>query len=233
MPEQAVIGHPRPRTRVLERAAPGSPLSALAIAGLLALALGAVWALAELVPAIHLKDAVALYEFTTLGNPAVNPPLRFLLHLLDPSLFILWAIALIAVALAGERPRSAAAVAAVLALAPLSAEALKPLLAHQHDSFNFVTVNAASWPSGHSTAATALALCAVLVTPRRFRPLMAALAAAFVVAVSVALLVLAWHMPSDGVGGVLFASLWMALAVAALRFSEGRFPPRLARPAGG
>jgi membrane-associated phospholipid phosphatase len=233
MSEQAVIARPRRLRAGAAAPARGSALSALAVAGLLTVALAAVWALAELVPAIHLKDAVGLYEFTTLDSPRVHPSLHFLLHLLDAPLFILWAIALVAVALAGERPRVAIAVAAVLALAPLTAEQLKPLLAHHHDTVNYVTVNAASWPSGHATAATALALCAVLVAPRRLRPLVAVLASAFVLAVSVALLVLAWHMPSDVVGGILLASLWMALAVAGLRASERAFPPREPRPAGG
>jgi membrane-associated phospholipid phosphatase len=227
MSEQAVIDHPR---RLSERGDDysGSPLRALAVAGVLVLALGAVWALASLVPAIHFKDALALYEFTTLDTARSEPPLKFLLHLLDPSLFILWGIALVAVALAGERPRTALAVAAVLTLAPFSAELLKPLMAHSHDSYAYVSINPASWPSGHATAATALALCAVLVAPRRWRPYVAILAAAYVLAASVALLVLAWHMPSDVVGGILLASLWMALAIAALRASERWFPPRAA-----
>jgi membrane-associated phospholipid phosphatase len=93
-----------------------------------------------------------------------------------------------------------------------------------------VTINAASWPSGHATAATALALCAVLVAPRSLRTLVAVLGAAYVLVCAFAMLVLAWHMPSDVVGGILLASLWMALAVAALRASERAFPPRRARP---
>jgi membrane-associated phospholipid phosphatase len=223
--QQAVIERPRRLSKAAE-AYSGSPARALAVAGALVLALALVWTLASLVPSIHLKDAVVLYEFTTLDTARVEPALKFLLHLLDPSLFILWGIALVAVALAGERPRTAIAVAAVLALAPLSAEELKPLLAHGHDSYAYVSINAASWPSGHATAATALALCAVLVAPRRLRPFVAVLAGAYVLAVSVALLVLAWHMPSDVIGGILLASLWMALAVAALRASERAFPPR-------
>jgi membrane-associated phospholipid phosphatase len=221
--QQAVIDRPR-RLSESADAVPGSPVRALAVAAGLVLALAVVWALSSLVPSIHLKDAVALYEFTTLNSARVEPPLRFLLHLLDPSLFVLWGIALVAVALAGERPRTALAVAAVLTLAPLSAEQLKPLLAHSHDSVGYVSINAASWPSGHATAAMALALCAVLVAPRRLRPFVAVLAGAYVLAASVALLVLAWHMPSDVLGGILVASLWMALAVAALRASERAFP---------
>src|SRR4051794_27182450 len=232
MSEQAVMD----RTHALpDPAAPsqaGSPLRPLALAGGLVLALAGVWALASLVPAIHYRDALTLNEFTALDTARSEPTLKFLLHLLDPSLFILWAIALVAVALAGDRPRSALAVAAVLTLAPFTAEQLKPLLAHQHDSVGYITINAASWPSGHATAAMALALCAVLVAPRRLRPVVALLGAAYVLAASVALLVLAWHMPSDVVGGILVASLWMALAVAALRASERAFPPGRARAAG-
>jgi len=225
MSQQAVIDRPR---RVAEPADgfSGSPSRALALAGALVLALAGVWAVFSLVPWVHLRDASTLYKFTTLDSTHVESPLRFLLHLLDPSLFILWGIALVAIALAGDRPRTALAVAAVLALAPLSAELLKPLVAHHHDSVGYVTINAASWPSGHATAAMALALCAVLVAPRRLRPFVAVPAAAYVLAVSVALLVLAWHMPSDVLGGLLLASLWMALAVAALRASERRAPAR-------
>ena len=227
MSHQAVIDRPRRLSEPAEVPS-GSPVRALAVAGVLVLALAVVWVVSSLVPSIHLKDAVALYEFTTLNSARVEPPLKFLLHLLDPALFVLWGIALVAIALAGERQRTALAVAAVLTLAPLSAELLKPLVAHSHASFEYVSINAASWPSGHATAATALALCAVLVAPRRLRPLVALAAAAYVLAASVALLVLAWHMPSDVIGGILLASLWMALAVAALRASERVLPPRRA-----
>jgi membrane-associated phospholipid phosphatase len=206
--------------------ATGSPFSALAVAGLLAIGLALVWAVAELIPAVRLKDAVALYEFTTLNRPRVNSASEFLLHLLDPSLFILWAIALVAAALAAERVRVAVAVGVVLALAPLSAELLKPLLAHKHDHVGGVAIGAASWPSGHATAATVLALCAVLVAPRRLRKPTAVVSALFVVAVSISLLVLAWHMPSDVLGGVLLASLWIAVAIAALRAFERIRPSR-------
>ncbi len=51
-------------------------------------------------------------------------------------------------------------------------------------------------------------------------------------AVGVALLILAWHMPSDVLGGYLLGALWIALAVAGLlpRNGAGRCgaPTRLA-----
>lgn len=210
-----------PRLAATDRAgARRGPLGPLALAFACLLGLAAVWSVAELVPAAHVKDADTLYKFTTLSRPSLDEVGHFLLHLLDPGLFVLWGIALVATALARERPRTALAVALVLGLAPLSAELLKPLMAHRHDSVGFVTVAPASWPSGHATAATVLALCAVLVAPPRARPWVAALGALFVGAVSVFLLVLAWHMPSDVLGGYLLATLWVALAVAVLRASD-------------
>ena len=59
-----------------------------------------------------------------------------------------------------------------------------------------------SWPSGHSTAAMTLALCAILVAPPVLRTAAAILGGAFAVGVGYALLVLGWHYPSDVLGGL-------------------------------
>ena len=200
--------------------------AALALAGACVLAMALVWALAELVPAVQWKDARLLYDFTLLSGPRVDGPANFLLHLLNPVQFVLWGVALMAVAVARERPRVALAVAAVMGLAPLTAETLKPLLAHPHVSVGYVYIGAASWPSGHSTAALALVLSAVLVTPSRLRPIVASVGVVYTVAVGCSLLILAWHMPSDVLGGYLVATFWMALVVAVLRFVDRRWPPR-------
>jgi membrane-associated phospholipid phosphatase len=183
-----------------------------------------VWTLAELVPAIHIRDAAALRDFTLLSRPHVDALASFLLNLLDPLLFAVWSVSLVAVAFARSRPRVALAVAPVLTLAPLTSEQLKPLLGHANDRVQGVHIGVASWPSGHSAAALALALCAVLVAPPRRRALVAALGGLYAVAVGGALLILAWHMPSDVLGGYLVAILWTALAVAALRAAERRWP---------
>ena len=107
-------------------------MRALAVAALCALALALLWVVAELVPAAQWKDAMALHDFTLLSKPRVDGVATFLLHLLDPLLFILWGIALVAVALARERPRVAVAVAALWASRPSRPRSLKPLLAHPH-----------------------------------------------------------------------------------------------------
>src|SRR3981081_3906916 len=100
----------------------------LGVAGLCLLALALIWVVAQLVPAAHLRDAVALRDFTLLSRPHVDAAANFLIRLLDPSLFILGGAALVSVAIARGRPRVAVAVAAVMALAPFTAETLKPLL---------------------------------------------------------------------------------------------------------
>jgi membrane-associated phospholipid phosphatase len=189
---------------------------ALRAAALCAVGMAATWTLAELVPAIHLRDAVVLNDFTKLGRPGVDSAASDLLHLLDPLLYTLWALLILAVALLRGRPRIALALVVVLPAAPLSAELLKPLLAHSHDSVAYQWVGPASWPSGHATAAMTLVLCALLAAPHRLRPLIAALGCGFAVAVGCSLLILAWHMPSDVLGGYLLATLWVSLAVAAL-----------------
>jgi membrane-associated phospholipid phosphatase len=199
---------------------------ALGVAALCALGLAAVWMVAQLVPAAQLRDALTLRDFTLLSHPHVDQVANLLIGLLDPPLFIFWSVVLVGVALARGRPRVALAVGLVMALAPLTAEALKPLLAHPHAHVATVHVGPASWPSGHSTAALAVVLCAVLVAPARRRALVAALGALFALGVGCSLLILAWHMPSDVLGGYLVAMLWMALAIASLRFAERRWPRR-------
>ncbi|MGD0452750.1 MAG: phosphatase PAP2 family protein, partial [Solirubrobacteraceae bacterium] len=199
MPPRHVVHHTERR-----RGAAGP----LGLAGLCVVALALVWVIAELIPAVQLKDAVALHDFTLLSRPRVDGPANFLLHLLNPLQFVLWGTALVAVAIARERPRVALAVAAVMSLAPLTSETLKPLLAHHHVSVGGVSIGAASWPSGHSTAALALVFAAMLVAPARLRPIVASVGAMFALAVGCSLLMLAWHMPSDVLGGYLVATLW-------------------------
>jgi membrane-associated phospholipid phosphatase len=203
---------------------------ALLVAAMCAVGMALTWTLAELVPAVHWRDAVLLYDFGRLSRPDVDTLANHLLHLLEPGLYTVWAVLLVATALLRRRPRLALAAAVVLPVAPGIAELLKPLLAHPHASVGLELVGPASWPSGHATAAMTLALCALLVAPHRLRPLVAALGCGFAVAVACALLILAWHMPSDVVGGFLLATLCVSLAVASLGPAWDRPGPLLARP---
>jgi membrane-associated phospholipid phosphatase len=198
-------------------AAKPGPARPLLLAGFCLLILALIWVVAELVPAMHLRDAVLLRDFTLLSRPHVDSVANDLLRPFEPVPFVALSTVLVVVALARGRWQLGLAVALVLSLAPLSAQLLKPLLAHTHDPVSGVYMANASWPSGHSTAAAALVLCAVLVSPARARPLVAVLGGLFVLAVGCALLILAWHMPSDVLAGYFLAALWLTIAVAGLR----------------
>jgi membrane-associated phospholipid phosphatase len=198
-----------------------------------AVALVAVRATAFGSGAGHRLDASGLVGFLGLERPATEPIAARLAHLADPLEFALFGAALVLVALARGRPRAAAAVPVILLTANATTQALKPLLAHPRvcDCLGDYRVAAASWPSGHATAAMSLALCAVLVAPPRLRPTAAVAGAAFAIAVSFGLLVLGWHYPSDVLAGYGVAALYTLLAVAALRAASARWPERTGRDA--
>ena len=200
------------------------PASALLFAGACVAAMAVVWAVASFLPAFHRADARVLYDFTQLSRPRIDWVANHAIRLLEPTLFILWGVALVAFAVARNRPRTALAIVAVMLLSPLTSELLKPVLAQPHDSVGGVHIGAASWPSGHSTAAMALVLSAVLAAPPRLRGIVGTLGGAYLALVTVSLLILAWHMPSDILGGFLVAGMWTALMVAFLRATEPRRP---------
>ena len=226
MPVQAYTAAalPRARTRAVGRRFGAG--AALGVAVACAVALLLLWAIAEHVHAFEIRDTALLRDFTRLSGPHVGPVCEVLLHLLSPIVFTIWGFGLVLIALRRERPRVAAAVVGLMSLAPLCSEVLKRVLAHPHVSVGWTHIGAASFPSGHATAATALALSVALVSPARLRPLVATCGAAFMLVIGIALLIREWHLPSDVLGGYLMGVLWAALAVAAVRASERRWPRR-------
>jgi membrane-associated phospholipid phosphatase len=194
----------------------------VALACLLALALTGVLALAS--PGVHERDAAMLHGFIAFDRPRVHGAVDALAHLADPLPYAAIGLALVAVALAQRLAWRAGAVVALLAVTGASTQLVKHLVAQPRFEawLGGDQVGAAAWPSGHATAAMALALCAVLVAPPALRVAAALCGGAFAAGVGYAVLVLAWHFPSDVLGGLLVAGMWTALAVAALRVVEKR-----------
>src|SRR5205823_3505773 len=85
--------------------------------------------------------------------------------------------------------------------------------------------------SGHATASMSLAFAAVLVAPRLLRPAVAVAGALFTLAVSESILLLAWHFPTDVIGGYLLAMSFACVIVSALRAADARWPERSGREA--
>jgi membrane-associated phospholipid phosphatase len=194
----------------------------VAVAGLLALVATGLLALGS--ARAHVRDAAMLHGFVALDRPRVHEAMVALVHLADPLPYLAVGAVLIVWAVKRGLPRRAGAVAALLVVTGVCTQALKHLLAQPRFEgwLGVDQIGEASWPSGHSTAAMTLALCAVLVAPAALRPAVAVLGGAFAAGVGYAVLVLAWHFPSDVLGGFLMAGTWTALAVAALRVVEPR-----------
>ena len=161
-------------------------------------------------------------------HPRVNSLAVFVAQLCNPNPFVFFAAVPVLVAIARRRVWLAITIGAILLGANETTQLLKPLLAEPRAASaltgGVVPPGAASWPSGHATAAMSLALCVVLAVPSRLRPYMAALGAAFAVAVSYSFLALQWHYPSDVFGGFLVAGTWTLLGIAALFAVEARGP---------
>lgn len=191
-------------------------VGAVATGGLLA----ATWFAAFHVATVQRVDQSILKGFLIVGrHRKVSGAANVVADLCNPNPYIYLAAVPIIVAVVRRRLALAIAIAAILLGANVTSQLLKPLLAHARPASllgGHSPVSAASWPSGHATAAMALALCLVLAAPARFRPLAAAVGASFAVAVSYSFLSLGWHYPSDVLGGYLVAIMWTLLVLAAL-----------------
>jgi membrane-associated phospholipid phosphatase len=196
-----------------------------ALACLVGLVVTGVLALA--VPGAHVRDAAMLHGFVGLDRPSVHRAVWYVAHLCDTLPYACAGLLCIALALARRRGWRALAVTCLLAVTGATTQLLKHALAQprlEHWLPEQVATN--SWPSGHSTAAMTLALCAILVAPPALRASTAMLGGAFAVGVGYAVLVLGWHYPSDVLGGFLVAGLWTSLAVAVLHRVEAPEPAR-------
>jgi membrane-associated phospholipid phosphatase len=173
-----------------------------------------VWLTAYHLSPFEAIDQRTFDGFLGLSRPATAGWATQFSHLGDPGPFALFAAALVLLALARRRLRTAIVVAVILAGANVSTQLLKPALAKPEV---FPGVETATWPSGHATAAMSLVLCLLLVVPVRLRPAAAAVGGLFALAVVYSILILGHHEPSDVLGGFLMAGAWTALGVAALR----------------
>ncbi len=150
-----------------------------------------------------------------------------LLRLGDPGAVALITVVLAALALARGRPRVALLVLTLIAASSLSSQAVKALLNRTLEvPIIGDVVGPEGFPSGHATAAMALALAAVLVAPRRARPAAALLGGLLALAVGASTMAHGSHLPSDVLGGYLLATGWTLALVAALSLANERFPSR-------
>ncbi len=211
------------------------PADALLAASICLVGLVLTGMIALILPIAQVHDSATLHGFTELRGIRVDVLANAIALSVNPLPYAVAGLLLAVAALLRGRPRVAAAVPLAMLLASATTELLKPLIGHPRFSEWLGAGGAlvASWPSGHATASMMLALCAVLVSPRRLRPLVALLGTALAIGVSYSILVLGWHFPSDVLGGFLVAGGWTSLTLAGLWAAEARWPERSARRAVG
>jgi membrane-associated phospholipid phosphatase len=204
-----------------------SPRLLLAGAAACAVAYGLVMLAAFVMPGGTWVDGISLAGLSSLRASATISSLATgVVAACDTAPFALLASALVVFSLATRGLRRTAAVALLLGGANLSSQLLKPLSEVRPASAwsGVPRIDLPSFPSGHATAAMSLALAAVLVAPRAWRPFAAAVGGAFAVGVGVSTVIEIWHYPSDVIGGFLLATGWALVALAALRAVEARWP---------
>ncbi len=129
---------------------------------------------------VHVHKSAAFIEVTRLRYPLV---------------VVIGAVILAAITVRRDRARGLAClIGPPLALVTCELVA-KPLVGR-------TLGGALSYPSGTAVAAAALATAVVLVTPARWRVVTGVVVGAYTLWVSLAVIVLQWHLPTDALAGV-------------------------------
>jgi membrane-associated phospholipid phosphatase len=144
---------------------------------------------------------------------------------IDIGSLVLALVAIVALALARERPAHALAAFAVIAGSVGTCEVLKPVLAALDPlGGERQRLIGGSFPSGHSSVAMSVTLALMIAAPAGWRPAAAIISAGYSAVVGIGLVLLAAHYPSDVIGAFLVTACW-AGAVCAWLARHGRLGP--------
>ena len=178
------------------------------------------------------SDAAALRGFAQLQGTWASRLADSIAALCNVGPYAVLCAGLVGYAWFRHGPRVTAAIGSILVVCNVASQVLKPALAAPRVALGS-HVDAAAWPSGHSTAAMALALCAVLAAPPAWRSVVALAGGLFAIAVAYSVVLLGWHYPSDALGGFALAGTATGLALTALGYAEARWPAGTGRAAAG
>jgi membrane-associated phospholipid phosphatase len=185
-------------------------LHLLIAAAACALAAAVTGVLALEVAGTERADLRLSLAITRLDTSRSSTVLGAISHLADPVPYAAAGIALTAIAWLRRRRRLALAIPPLFVTTGLTTELLKQATSTAR------WFDAPLWPSGHATAAATMALCAVLVSPRRLQPVVAIAGGVFAVAVGGAMVARSSHMASDVIAGTFIATGYVLAALAIL-----------------
>src|SRR3954466_3516913 len=139
-------------------------------------------------------DAAALHGFVSVNHGRIDGLATSIAHLCNPLPYAAASLLTIAIAARLRGPRTAAAITILIVGANVTSQLLKPALAYHrelwHTDWHLYNLADAAYPSGHATAAMTLSLAVLIIVPRAYRPLAAAIGTLFTIAVSFSLLIL-------------------------------------------
>ena len=150
---------------------------------------------------------------------------RFL-ESIDVWVFLAGGLCLFLIAALRRRWRVGLVVAVAYGVTIVSAELLKmllpqPILAIAFEESMGTKAGLNTFPSGHTTFATALVLGLVLLVAPRVRVPVAIVGTGLMIVVAGGVVTAGWHRPTDAFGGVALGSAWMAVTAAALLARRG------------
>ena len=177
------------------------------------------------IDAVAAADHEVLFGFSRISaRPILDDAATSLSHMPGRwQLAVVTALMLMVATLQGAR-RRAVALLIIIAGSNLTAQALQQVIeAPRYPMWLPDSI----WPSGHTTAALSIAVCAVLIAPPLARTAVAVVGGVWVVAIAYAILVLSQHHPSDVLAAMLLTGAWTWLAIAACTAADDRPVPRI------
>ncbi|MBV8464157.1 MAG: phosphatase PAP2 family protein [Acidimicrobiales bacterium] len=141
--------------------------------------------------------ALDRWGFSAIAYSRASPTLVHITDLHSPVVLVVAALAAGLVAFRRDRRRALACVVGPGVVAFAVELVVKPLAARHYEEV-------LSYPSGNVSDVAAVAMAWVLAVPGRLRPVVTVLAVIVVTAMTVAVIGLRWHYPTDALGGALF-----------------------------
>ncbi len=177
----------------------------------------------------HTIDNAAYFGRSVVARTVVHYDHHILAAVTIPSLTLTIAAILIVGGIRRCLP-GAVIITAGLGCAVVGAEFLKHLLPWHAlvpgDSSLVADLQRETYPSGHTTIGTSVAIALVLVSSASWRPWLAILAGFMSASFATGVLFAGWHRPSDALGGIVWSGFSMSLAAAAAVIWYGRdIPP--------
>lgn len=204
---EQVTRAPRARVRV------GPRLSALAAAVVAAVALAATTHFFLRTVAGQRLDESAL-EGADYGQGTLWRLAEPVLDVVSVSFVIIAMGAAMLVALMRRRWGLGLQVAFLVAGANVTTQLLKHRVLERPDLDVWTQRPENSLPSGHTTVAASVSMALLIAVPRRMRPLVALIGAAYTGATGVATMVGQWHRPGDVIAAILVVAVWTCLVLA-------------------